>query len=383
MADDPRYREALGYLAPGYFRITHEDLVSPAAESPGSWMDAEGVAWDADRVLRSVRNVQEALPSASEVTVVIDRWPPRMDADGDGKLDADRKAEFATLCAELVGILGRLDKPVAAIEVTDGLDAVYEARPLADDQPSEALELAEIISLAAVSIRDVWPDAPLAGPGARALDNAPFHRGLALALSFGGFAAYSFGLDPAHGGESGIGGDGGAMPTPGAVIREIGAIVALQPQRMDTVLSRFGPSGQAGMRAAAWDVWLTVEAVAAGCDAVAGWCDLADDGGRIGPGFGIRASGHAMHLANKMLAGKLLADCTVAGGGDWLRALAVRDGTTGPMVLLVNGGPGPREVALDGDGWSVSYEVTDEGIREVPLAAGSVTLRGFGVAIVR
>ncbi len=365
VAEDERYQKALAYLAPGYFRVVG---------GRENWLLEDGRSWDADRVLRSIRAVQQSLPAASEITVVIDRWPDWMDADGDGRLDAERQADFGAHCADLVAICHRLEKPVGGIEVTEGLDAAYEIAPRAAGDPSRALELAELLSWTVLSIREVWPEAPVMAPGARAVDNAPFHRGLALSLSFGGYAAYSVRYQA----ESAAWGAG-----PAAALGEVAAILALQPQPMDFVLSEVAPPDLEGMRSAAWDAWLAVVAIKAGCDAVAAGSDSGGNGARLGPDLAVLPSGHLMRLANTMLAGKLIAECELTGASEGVAVLAMREGR-GPTVLLVNGNPDSRIVELGDGAWEATHSLTVEGIEEAPLAGpGRVELPGYGVMVVR
>ncbi len=67
-----------------------------------NWIDYTNKVWNKTKIGNVLRNKPA---SATDVLVTITGWPTWMDLNADGKLDDDKKAAYATFCADLVDIV--------------------------------------------------------------------------------------------------------------------------------------------------------------------------------------------------------------------------------------------------------------------------------------
>lgn len=165
VANDERYQKNLAYMAPGFLRYHRmSGLTSGRMDHPQNWIDESMRFWLKDKIARSLDGFSHP---ADQVMITIGKWPPRMDADGDGMLDKDQYEAFAQLCADLVHLLNVEQKRgIKYFEITNERDIVYWRGQVRRREPTHVDELAKIYNLCAEAMKKVDPTIMTGGPAA-------------------------------------------------------------------------------------------------------------------------------------------------------------------------------------------------------------------------
>ena len=107
VATNATYKAALADLKPGLIRLHAAEQLAPYTQ-PRGWLDydtlnADGQpTWHRPSVEAVVKNVKA---DGARRMMTISGWPSTMDADNDGRLDANRYSDFGRWCASLVTVV--------------------------------------------------------------------------------------------------------------------------------------------------------------------------------------------------------------------------------------------------------------------------------------
>lgn len=116
------YQNSLGSIYPALFRFHAAEMMN-ASTHPKSWLNADGLTWNASKIQSAIANVS---PRVGQILINIPKWPAAM-APTNAKLPAAKWTEFANFCASLVDIarVQTGDAKVYYFEVLNEVDNLY------------------------------------------------------------------------------------------------------------------------------------------------------------------------------------------------------------------------------------------------------------------
>lgn len=341
IAGDARYQADLTEMAPGFVRFHTAEGMS--GSGPSSWLDHATHTWKRDKIAA----VFAVFPrNGADVLITINTFPPWMDADHDGFLDADQRTAWASLCAELVRIVNvEIKAGVRWWEITNEWDDQYHNHLVQEGKPSRVDELVAAYCAAAVAMKAVDPTIRTGGPAAIRPDLLDglrkFVRGAKSQLDFFSYHAYASGAatDP----DAQIFG-----PRIQAILRateSVKEMVATEAGRpLPILLDEYNISWtwetrdprMVSYKGAVFDSLTVAAALTAGATVTTAWNEMDGIYGKIGNDFALRPQGRLFALLNAHGRGTVVATTpSIREAETAIVAYAVKT-QAGRMLMLVN-----------------------------------------------
>ncbi|MDX2079616.1 MAG: hypothetical protein SFU53_02415 [Terrimicrobiaceae bacterium] len=172
------YKNSLGTISPAIIRYHHGEQVSPG--SPYSWVNSN-YTWNAARVQTIISNG----PASATRLINIVKWPASM-ASG-SQLDDSKRSQFASWCADLVSIVNANGRYVKYWEIFNEVDGAYSS--------SDIWKLGEAFKAARTAMLAKDPTILVGGPAfLHPWDNAKmdaFHNTVKSNIDFVSFHSYT------------------------------------------------------------------------------------------------------------------------------------------------------------------------------------------------
>ncbi len=349
----PDYAKNFAHINPGLVRFHHAGMLARATDTGAGWFDPDTQTWAWEKIRRAVA----LWPATGQRLVNICGWPDAWDKNRDHRLDLDRHADFARLCADLVRFLNHeLGARVTHWEITNEKDGGYWVDPSRSGK-DHVDELASLYRLAAAAVRQVDPTAKIGGPAAMRPDFYShlerFARATLPELDFLSIHAYASGV----------------LSESDQSIYDKTAVMAAHAEKLAHMLRSVSPERPIELHLNEWNIswtWETQEprmvnhkgavfdalALAAfahvdGLHVTNAWNDMDGTYGKMNHDASLRPSAHVFHHLNARFRGALVS--TASDAPSRVVAFAVVPDAKGRSLALINRTNGIQTVTLEGD----------------------------------
>jgi len=374
------YVENMAYLAPRLARVHNAGMMADSGKSRHGLLDFKSRTWDERKVRLAVVGLLE-LKNVGEIVINIPNWPEWMDADGDGFLDDDQAAEYATLVGRFAEIVWEFPEARKRVlfELTNECDNQYHADLVAVETPHRVAGLARIFLQCSLQIRGVAPGARIGGPSVGNPANTDFHEQFiaytAPELDFYSIHMYASG-EPGESDSRLLSRADSAMQP----VKSVKGILAKNSKAREIPVSvneyNIAPVSEANEPrmsngfGAVWDAWFVMTLFTAGADSAAAWNENDGIHGKFSPAGERRPASHLYHVLNTEFAGSVARLET-----EEPEDIAALTTEAGNRLLISHRGLRDRRITLPegkwtgwmlGKGIDVQREITVDGETDMP-----------------